>query len=143
MRKGLCRRRRVTAPPALQPADAFGKSPLFIGGPVTKNLLHVLHGRRDVEGCLEIMDVSAAALTPLALRCAALGRGGEWKQAAGEATAGGAPGGISSLWRLTSACAGRGRAQHRFLKRARARIPAAAACDTNQLPGKGRPVASL
>jgi hypothetical protein len=39
-------------------ADAFGKSPLFIGGPVTKNLLHVLHGRRDVQGSLEIMDVS-------------------------------------------------------------------------------------
>ncbi len=25
---------------------------------MTKNLLHVLHGRRDVEGSLEIMDVS-------------------------------------------------------------------------------------
>lgn len=37
-------------------ADAFGKSPLYIGGPVTKNLLHVLHGRRDVEGSLEILD---------------------------------------------------------------------------------------
>jgi hypothetical protein len=31
---------------------------LFIGGPVTKNLLHVLHARRDVEGALEILEVS-------------------------------------------------------------------------------------
>ena len=51
---------------------------------MTKNLLHVLHGRRDVEGCLEIMDVRRgrgrgqrvpAALLYLALpspSCAAL-----------------------------------------------------------------------
>jgi hypothetical protein len=39
------------------PADAFGRCPLFIGGPVTKNLLHVLHGRRDVEGAMEIIEV--------------------------------------------------------------------------------------
>ena len=38
------------------PPDSFGKTPLFIGGPVTKNLLHVLHGRREVEGSLEILD---------------------------------------------------------------------------------------
>lgn len=37
-------------------ADAFRQCPLFIGGPVTKNLLHVLHGRRDVEGALEIIE---------------------------------------------------------------------------------------
>ncbi|KAL4451521.1 hypothetical protein ABPG75_007183 [Micractinium tetrahymenae] len=37
-------------------ADAFRHCPLFIGGPVTKNLLHVLHGRRDVEGALEIIE---------------------------------------------------------------------------------------
>lgn len=42
----------------LGPYPTAGKSPLYIGGPVTKNLLHVLHGRRDVEGSLEIMDVS-------------------------------------------------------------------------------------
>lgn len=39
-------------------ADAFRQCPLFIGGPVTKNLLHVLHARRDVEGALEILEVS-------------------------------------------------------------------------------------
>ena len=37
-------------------ADAFGRCPLFIGGPVTKNLLHVLHGRREVDGALEIVE---------------------------------------------------------------------------------------
>lgn len=37
-------------------ADAFRQCPLFIGGPVTKNLLHVLHARRDVEGALEIIE---------------------------------------------------------------------------------------
>ncbi|KAL4856260.1 hypothetical protein ACK3TF_003383 [Chlorella vulgaris] len=37
-------------------ADAFRQCPLFIGGPVTKNLLHVLHARRDVEGALEILE---------------------------------------------------------------------------------------
>lgn len=34
---------------------AFGQSPLFIGGPMTRNLLHILHGRRDVEGSMEIV----------------------------------------------------------------------------------------
>lgn len=29
---------------------------------MTKNLLHVLHGRRDVEGALEIIEVRQAAL---------------------------------------------------------------------------------
>ncbi|PRW20794.1 hypothetical protein C2E21_8585 [Chlorella sorokiniana] len=37
-------------------AESFRQCPLFIGGPVTKNLLHVLHGRRDVEGALEIIE---------------------------------------------------------------------------------------
>lgn len=40
-------------------ADAFRHCPLFIGGPVNKNLLHVVHGRRDVEGALEIIEVRA------------------------------------------------------------------------------------
>ena len=29
---------------------------------MTKNLLHVLHGRRDVEGALEIIEVRQAVL---------------------------------------------------------------------------------
>ena len=37
-------------------ADAFGRAPLFIGGPMTRNLLHVLHGRGDVEGAMRIID---------------------------------------------------------------------------------------
>lgn len=46
------------APPCCRPAaEAFRACPLFIGGPVTKNLLHVLHARRDVEGALEIIEV--------------------------------------------------------------------------------------
>jgi hypothetical protein len=42
-------------PPA--PADAFRHCPLFIGGPVTRHLLHVLHARREVEGALEVVEV--------------------------------------------------------------------------------------
>jgi hypothetical protein len=46
-------------------ADAFRACPLFIGGPVTKNLLHVLHARRDVEGALEIIEVGACEAGPV------------------------------------------------------------------------------
>jgi putative AlgH/UPF0301 family transcriptional regulator len=35
---------------------AFGRNPLFLGGPMNKNLLHVLHGRREVEGAMRILD---------------------------------------------------------------------------------------
>lgn len=49
-----CHARPWPPPP---PSDSFRQCPLFIGGPVTKNLLHVLHGRRDVEGALEIIEV--------------------------------------------------------------------------------------
>lgn len=34
---------------------SLGKSPLYIGGPVTRNLLHVLHGCPEVEGSMEII----------------------------------------------------------------------------------------
>ncbi len=34
---------------------SLGKCPLYIGGPVTRNLLHVLHGRPEVEGSMEIV----------------------------------------------------------------------------------------
>lgn len=42
--------------PAPHTAEAFRNCPLYVGGPVTKNLLHVLHGRRDVEGALEVIE---------------------------------------------------------------------------------------
>lgn len=35
--------------------QSLGKCPLYIGGPVTRNLLHVLHGCREVEGSMEIV----------------------------------------------------------------------------------------
>lgn len=54
---GLARPRPTPAPARHAHADAFRQCPLFIGGPVTKNLLHVLHARRDVEGALEIIEV--------------------------------------------------------------------------------------
>lgn len=38
------------------PAAAFGRCPLFIGGPLGKERLHILHGRRDVEGSMEVVD---------------------------------------------------------------------------------------
>lgn len=34
---------------------SLGKCPLYIGGPVTRNLLHVLHGCPEVEGSMEIV----------------------------------------------------------------------------------------
>jgi putative AlgH/UPF0301 family transcriptional regulator len=36
--------------------SAFGHSPLFIGGPMTRSLLHVLHGRGDVDRAMRIID---------------------------------------------------------------------------------------
>ena len=36
-------------------SESLGKLPLFIGGPVTRNLLHVLHGAGAVEGSMEIV----------------------------------------------------------------------------------------
>jgi putative AlgH/UPF0301 family transcriptional regulator len=40
----------------MSPAGAFGPSQLHLGGPVTKHLLHILHGRHDVEGCVEVVE---------------------------------------------------------------------------------------
>lgn len=36
-------------------SDALGQCPLYIGGPVSRNLLHVLHGCADVEDSMEIV----------------------------------------------------------------------------------------
>ncbi|KAG7667548.1 hypothetical protein Ndes2526B_g07497 [Nannochloris sp. 'desiccata'] len=36
--------------------SSFGHSPLFIGGPMTRSLLHVLHGRGDVDSAMQIID---------------------------------------------------------------------------------------
>jgi putative transcriptional regulator len=36
-------------------SDALGQCPLYIGGPVSRNLLHVLHGCSDVEDSMEIV----------------------------------------------------------------------------------------
>jgi putative AlgH/UPF0301 family transcriptional regulator len=36
-------------------SESLGKLPLYIGGPVTRNLLHVLHGAGAVEGSMEIV----------------------------------------------------------------------------------------
>lgn len=36
-------------------AESLGQCPLYIGGPVTRNLLHVLHGNESVEGSMEII----------------------------------------------------------------------------------------
>lgn len=36
-------------------SQSLGKLPLYIGGPVTRNLLHVLHGVGEVEGSMEIV----------------------------------------------------------------------------------------
>jgi putative AlgH/UPF0301 family transcriptional regulator len=36
--------------------SAFGHSPLYIGGPMTRSLLHVIHGRGDVDGTMRIID---------------------------------------------------------------------------------------
>ena len=36
--------------------SAFGKTSLYIGGPMNRNLLHVLHGRGDVGGAMCIVD---------------------------------------------------------------------------------------
>ena len=36
-------------------SESLGKLPLYIGGPVTRNLLHVLHGVDAVEGTIEIV----------------------------------------------------------------------------------------
>lgn len=36
--------------------DAFGRCPLFLGGPLTRNLLHVIHGRSDVEGSMRLVE---------------------------------------------------------------------------------------
>lgn len=58
----LCSPFSPPRPPSLRPPESFRQCPLFIGGPVTKNLLHVLHGRRDVEGALEIIEVCVQAL---------------------------------------------------------------------------------
>ena len=35
---------------------SFGHCPLFIGGPITRHLLHVLHGRGDVDGARRVVD---------------------------------------------------------------------------------------
>jgi putative transcriptional regulator len=35
--------------------ESLGKLPLYIGGPVTRNLLHVLHGVEKVQGSMEIV----------------------------------------------------------------------------------------
>lgn len=35
---------------------AFGDNTLFLGGPMNKNLLHVLHGRPEVEGAMRILQ---------------------------------------------------------------------------------------
>lgn len=37
-------------------SDAFGKVHLYIGGPLLRKHLHVLHGRRDVDGAIEIVE---------------------------------------------------------------------------------------
>ncbi len=36
--------------------SAFGNMPLYIGGPMTRSLLHVLHGRGDVDRAMRIID---------------------------------------------------------------------------------------
>jgi len=36
--------------------SSFGHRPLFLGGPMTRHLLHVLHGRPDVDGSMRIVD---------------------------------------------------------------------------------------
>lgn len=36
--------------------SAFGHRPLFLGGPMTRHLLHVLHGREDVNGSMRIVN---------------------------------------------------------------------------------------
>jgi len=36
-------------------SSAFGPRPLYIGGPVTRNLLHILHGCPNVEGAMDIV----------------------------------------------------------------------------------------
>ena len=72
----------LTPPPTLRlpspraSADAFGRCPLFIGGPVTKNLLHVLHRRRDVEGAMEIIEVRLAGVCLHTHVCG--GGGADW-----------------------------------------------------------------
>ena len=37
-------------------SNQFGSIPLYVGGPVHKNMLHVLHGRSDVEGGTKILE---------------------------------------------------------------------------------------
>jgi putative AlgH/UPF0301 family transcriptional regulator len=37
-------------------SSVFAQSPLFFGGPVATNLLHVVHGRPEVIGAEEVMD---------------------------------------------------------------------------------------
>lgn len=37
-------------------AAAFGRRPLCVGGPLGKERLHIVHGRRDVEDAMEVID---------------------------------------------------------------------------------------
>ena len=59
------RRMNPPAPlPCFPVAQAFADSPLYLGGPVQLELLHVIHGIRGVEDAVPIIDVR---LLPLAL----------------------------------------------------------------------------